>query len=60
MSNLGGPFGIKQFCAIVNPPQSGILAIGSGKCTLLKCFFVGKSTRHIYLNYFHGNYFTRP
>ena len=31
MSNLGGPFGIKQFCAIINPPQSGILAIGSGK-----------------------------
>lgn len=30
MSNLGGPFGIKQFCAIVNPPQSAILAIGSG------------------------------
>lgn len=31
MSNLGGPFGIKQFCAIINPPQSGILAVGSGK-----------------------------
>lgn len=31
VSNLGGPFGIKQFCAIVNPPQSGILAVGSGK-----------------------------
>lgn len=31
MSNLGGPFGVKQFCAIVNPPQSAILAIGSGK-----------------------------
>lgn len=31
VSNLGGPFGIKQFCAIINPPQSGILAIGSGK-----------------------------
>jgi pyruvate/2-oxoglutarate dehydrogenase complex dihydrolipoamide acyltransferase (E2) component len=30
VSNLGGPFGIKQFCAIVNPPQSAILAIGSG------------------------------
>ncbi|OAY80145.1 Dihydrolipoyllysine-residue acetyltransferase component 3 of pyruvate dehydrogenase complex, mitochondrial [Ananas comosus] len=29
VSNLGGPFGIKQFCAIINPPQSGILAIGS-------------------------------
>lgn len=31
VSNLGGPFGIKQFCAIINPPQSGILAVGSGK-----------------------------
>ena len=30
VSNLGGPFGIKQFCAIINPPQSAILAIGSG------------------------------
>ncbi|XP_062200372.1 dihydrolipoyllysine-residue acetyltransferase component 3 of pyruvate dehydrogenase complex, mitochondrial-like [Phragmites australis] len=27
VSNLGGPFGIKQFCAIINPPQSAILAI---------------------------------
>ncbi|GKB59065.1 ALP1-like protein isoform X1 [Tanacetum coccineum] len=27
--NLGGPFGIKQFCAIINPPQAGILAVGS-------------------------------
>ncbi|KAK4837545.1 hypothetical protein QYF36_006330 [Acer negundo] len=31
VSNLGGPFGIKQFCAIVNPPQSGILAVGSAE-----------------------------
>ncbi|KAJ0076179.1 hypothetical protein Patl1_33566 [Pistacia atlantica] len=31
VTNLGGPFGIKQFCAIINPPQSGILAVGSGK-----------------------------
>ncbi|OAY53174.1 dihydrolipoyllysine-residue acetyltransferase component 2 of pyruvate dehydrogenase complex, mitochondrial [Manihot esculenta] len=31
VTNLGGPFGIKQFCAIVNPPQSGILAIGSAE-----------------------------
>ncbi|MQL99365.1 hypothetical protein Taro_032092 [Colocasia esculenta] len=30
VSNLGGPFGIKQFCAIVNPPQAAILAVGSG------------------------------
>ena len=35
VSNLGGPFGIKQFCAIINPPQSGILAIGSGKIKTL-------------------------
>lgn len=31
MSNLGGPFGIKQFCAIINPPQAAILAVGSGE-----------------------------
>ncbi|XP_024028748.1 dihydrolipoyllysine-residue acetyltransferase component 2 of pyruvate dehydrogenase complex, mitochondrial isoform X2 [Morus notabilis] len=31
VSNLGGPFGVKQFCAIINPPQSGILAIGSAE-----------------------------
>ncbi|KAM0829203.1 hypothetical protein ACQ4PT_067026 [Festuca glaucescens] len=31
VSNLGGPFGIKQFCAIINPPQSAILAIGSAE-----------------------------
>uniref|UniRef100_A0A0E0DVH9 Dihydrolipoamide acetyltransferase component of pyruvate dehydrogenase complex n=1 Tax=Oryza meridionalis TaxID=40149 RepID=A0A0E0DVH9_9ORYZ len=31
VSNLGGPFGINQFCAIVNPPQSAILAIGSAE-----------------------------
>ncbi|KAK9109893.1 hypothetical protein Sjap_017953 [Stephania japonica] len=30
VSNLGGTYGIKQFCAIINPPQSGILAVGSG------------------------------
>ncbi|KAL3685100.1 hypothetical protein R1sor_003122 [Riccia sorocarpa] len=29
VSNLGGPFGIKQFCAIINPPQSCILAVGT-------------------------------
>jgi hypothetical protein len=31
VSKLGGPFGIKQFCAIINPPQLAILAISSGK-----------------------------
>lgn len=31
MSNLGGPFGVKQFCAIINPPQAAILAVGSGR-----------------------------
>ncbi|KAI5078934.1 hypothetical protein GOP47_0006605 [Adiantum capillus-veneris] len=29
VSNLGGPFGVKQFCAIINPPQSCILAVGT-------------------------------
>jgi pyruvate dehydrogenase E2 component (dihydrolipoamide acetyltransferase) len=29
ISNLGGPFGIKQFCAIINPPQAAILAVGT-------------------------------
>ena len=28
VSNLGDPFGIKQFCGIVNPLHSDILAIG--------------------------------
>ncbi|KAL3637422.1 hypothetical protein CASFOL_018590 [Castilleja foliolosa] len=28
VSNLGG---IKQFCVIINPPQSGILAVGSAE-----------------------------
>ncbi|GAA0173152.1 acetyltransferase [Lithospermum erythrorhizon] len=31
VSNLGGPFGVKQFCAIVNPPQAAILAVGSAE-----------------------------
>lgn len=31
VTNLGGPFGIKQFCAIINHPQSGILAVGSAE-----------------------------
>uniref|UniRef100_A0A1D1XNL1 Acetyltransferase component of pyruvate dehydrogenase complex n=1 Tax=Anthurium amnicola TaxID=1678845 RepID=A0A1D1XNL1_9ARAE len=31
VSNLGGPFGIRQFCAIINPPQSAILAVGSAE-----------------------------
>ncbi|KAL0696464.1 hypothetical protein Bca4012_063644 [Brassica carinata] len=31
VSNLGGPFGIKQFCAVVNPPQTAILAVGSAE-----------------------------
>jgi pyruvate dehydrogenase E2 component (dihydrolipoamide acetyltransferase) len=38
VSNLGGPFGIKQFCAIINPPQSGILAVGSGKTLRVMSF----------------------
>ncbi|KAK9109898.1 hypothetical protein Sjap_017958 [Stephania japonica] len=29
VSNLGGTYGIKQLCAIITPPQSGILAVGS-------------------------------
>lgn len=31
VSNLGGPFGIKHFCAIINPPQAGILAVGTAE-----------------------------
>ncbi|GFQ04746.1 dihydrolipoyllysine-residue acetyltransferase component 2 of pyruvate dehydrogenase complex mitochondrial [Phtheirospermum japonicum] len=31
ISNLGGPFGIKHFCAIINLPQSAILAVGSAE-----------------------------
>lgn len=35
ISNLGGPFGIKQFCAIISPPQSAILAVGSAERRVL-------------------------
>lgn len=35
VSNLGGPFGIKQFCAIINPPQAAILAVGSAEKRVL-------------------------
>ncbi|CAI9769349.1 unnamed protein product [Fraxinus pennsylvanica] len=28
---FGRAFGIKQFCSIINPPQSSILTVGSGK-----------------------------
>ncbi|XP_021892273.1 dihydrolipoyllysine-residue acetyltransferase component 2 of pyruvate dehydrogenase complex, mitochondrial-like isoform X2 [Carica papaya] len=31
VSNLGGPFGIKQFCAVINPPQAAILAVGTSE-----------------------------
>ncbi|KAG6418353.1 hypothetical protein SASPL_120556 [Salvia splendens] len=31
VSNLGGSFGVEQFRAIVNPPQAGILAVGSAQ-----------------------------
>ncbi len=30
MSNLGS-FGVRQFAAIVNPPQAGILAVGAAE-----------------------------
>ncbi|KAG0603682.1 hypothetical protein M758_10G113000 [Ceratodon purpureus] len=36
VSNLGGPFGIKQFCAIINPPQAAILAVGTSKFLLTR------------------------
>lgn len=49
VSNLGGPFGIKQFCAIINPPQSGILAIGSGKKYHLNLFSFFPSSSLSYL-----------
>lgn len=29
ISNLGGPFGVDRFCAIINPPQAAILAVGN-------------------------------
>ncbi|MGF1679341.1 MAG: dihydrolipoamide acetyltransferase family protein [Candidatus Methylacidiphilales bacterium] len=29
VSNLGGPFGVDRFCAIINPPQAAILAVGN-------------------------------
>lgn len=36
-------FGIKQFSAIINPPQTAILAVGSGREEL------GKSIAEIYI-----------
>lgn len=46
VSNLGGPFGIKQFCAVVNPPRAAILAVGFGKLFLSLqnrvCYYVPK------------------
>ena len=35
ISNLG-MFGIKQFAAIVNPPQAAILAVGAGAPKVVK------------------------
>lgn len=40
VSNLGGPFGIKQFCAIINPPQACILAVGTSKFLNKECLLV--------------------
>lgn len=42
VSNLGGPFGIKQFCAIINPPQAGILAVGSAERRVIPGAAVGE------------------
>ncbi|KAI3775121.1 hypothetical protein L1987_49689 [Smallanthus sonchifolius] len=42
VSNLGGPFGIKQFCAIINPPQAGILAVGSAEKRVIPSSGVGE------------------
>ncbi|KAI3711973.1 hypothetical protein L1987_70522 [Smallanthus sonchifolius] len=42
VSNLGGPFGIKQFCAIINPPQAGILAVGSAERRVIPGSGVGQ------------------
>ncbi|KAJ0745046.1 putative dihydrolipoyllysine-residue acetyltransferase [Helianthus annuus] len=42
VSNLGGPFGIKQFCAIINPPQAGILAVGSAEKRVIPGLVAGE------------------
>lgn len=34
ISNLGS-FGVKSFSAVINPPQSGILAIGAAQATVV-------------------------
>lgn len=34
ISNLGG-FGVKTFSAVINPPQSGILAVGAAQATVV-------------------------
>jgi pyruvate dehydrogenase E2 component (dihydrolipoamide acetyltransferase) len=35
ISNLG-MFGVKQFCAVINPPQAAILAVGAGDTKVVR------------------------
>lgn len=49
ISNLG-MMGVSQFCAIVNPPQAAILAVGTTSSVLRPCsasgmFIMASSTR---------------
>ncbi|KAK1416902.1 hypothetical protein QVD17_26021 [Tagetes erecta] len=50
VSNLGGPFGIKQFCAIINPPQAGILAVGSAEKRVVPGSGAGEFTFASYMS----------
>ncbi|XP_071715556.1 dihydrolipoyllysine-residue acetyltransferase component 2 of pyruvate dehydrogenase complex, mitochondrial-like [Rutidosis leptorrhynchoides] len=50
VSNLGGPFGIKQFCAIINPPQAGILAVGSAERRVIPGSSVGEFSFASYMS----------
>jgi hypothetical protein len=49
-------FDITEFSAIINPPQCGILAIGSGRPIIGEFFLFIKN---IYINYFKLNTFLK-
>lgn len=55
ISNLG-MFGVKQFCAIVNPPQAAILAVGGSQSKVVKTAdgkFVTAQTLNVTLSLDH-------
>ncbi len=46
ISNLGG-FGVKTFAAVINPPQSGILAVGAAQATVVPTKEGGTEVRQV-------------